>query len=96
MYLENSRGVVRFNHHIGNETQKTYNIYQLRVIIPEEVFDYLKNYCGIKGLFFVRQKRIPTILAQGLTIPIDPEARVPLIYYNSNDKEVYKNESFIS
>lgn len=95
-YLENSRGVIRFNHHIGNETQKTYNIYQLRVIIPEEVFDYLKNYCGIKGLFFVRQKRIPTILAQGLTVPIDPEARVPLIYYNSNDKEVYKNESFIS
>jgi hypothetical protein len=31
-------------------------------------------------MFFVRQKRMPTIMAQGLTIPLDPEARVPVIY----------------
>lgn len=115
-YLENARGVVRFaDFHDSSQgensseqnSQETNNviaddfIYQLGVIIPEDVISYLKNYCGIKGLFFVRQKRMPTILAQGLTLPIDPEARVPLIYTNSGlddgeIKEQFFIESFIS
>lgn len=93
-YLENSRGVVRFaDFKQRNEEQ----IYSLGITIPKDVLLYLKNYCGIKGLFFVRQKRMPTILAQGLTLPIDPESRVPLIYLNTIDsKEQFFIESFIS
>lgn len=96
-YLENARGVVRFaDFDSSNEEQ----IYSLGVVIPEDVLSYLKNYCGIKGLFFVRQKRMPTILAQGLTLPIDPEARVPLIYTNGTENgennEQFFIESFIS
>ncbi len=93
-YLENSRGVVRFaDFQQRNEEQ----IYSLGITIPKDVLLYLKNYCGIKGLFFVRQKRMPTILAQGLTLPIDPESRVPLIYLNTIDsKEQFFIESFIS
>jgi hypothetical protein len=48
----------------------------------------------VKGFFFVRQKRIPTILAQGLSIGIDTTSYVPIIY---NDKtNCYETESFIS
>jgi hypothetical protein len=33
------------------------------VKVPTEVSDYIKSLGSIKGFFFVRQKRIPTILA---------------------------------
>ena len=98
-YLENARGVVRFldnDKNNGNSQEENEKIYSLGVVIPEDVYSYLKNYCGIKGLFFVRQKRMPTILAQGLTIPIDPEARVPVIYYKEKNNNYYYEESFIS
>ena len=105
-YLENARGVVRFADFYNGGTFTDDQIYQLGIIIPEDVISYLKNYCKIKGLFFVRQKRIPTIMAQGLILPIDPEARVPLIYTNEANEatpgtagpieENFFEESFIS
>lgn len=96
--LENSRGVVRFADFSVKQGTAKDNIYQLGIVIPEDVISYLKDYCKIKGLFFVRQKRIPTILAQGLTLPIDPEARVPLLYASreSDGEEFFFTESFIS
>jgi hypothetical protein len=55
--LENSKGVVKI--------QSCENDYILRMNfhIPEEVLTYLKVVLKVKGLIFVRQKRIPTILA---------------------------------
>lgn len=48
----------------------------------------------VKGFFFVRQKRIPTILAQGLSIGIDTTSYVPIIYNDNTSR--YETESFIS
>lgn len=49
---------------------------------------------GVKGFFFVRQKRIPTTLAQGLSIGIDRGSYIPMLYDSSKGK--YFSESFLS
>lgn len=72
--LENSKGVVR----IEDNTSTGYSVYGVGLVIPMEVVDYLKE-LGIKGMFFVRQKRIPTILAQALTVGFDKNAGIPLL-----------------
>ena len=35
---------------------------------------------GIKGYFFVRQKRVPSILCQGMSISIDKTSHTPMLY----------------
>jgi len=40
---------------------------------------------GIRGYFFVRQKRIPTILCQMLTIGLEINAHLPALPVNTND-----------
>ena len=45
--------------------------------VDDDTLQELKKYA--KGYFFVRQKRIPTILTQAVAIGIDKEARTPTI-----------------
>lgn len=87
--LENSKGVVSLSAQIKKGVQ---NIYGLGIKTSNEVIDYLKNNLKIKGFFFVRQKRIPTILCQAYTIGIDPESKTPILPI-STDK--YLSERFI-
>lgn len=70
--MENVKGVVRFI-----PTKDTNTIYGLDIRVSDEVIQELKKY--VKGYFFVRQSRIPTILAQGITIGIDQNAFTPCI-----------------
>ena len=65
---------------VSNENIPGNYIYNLGVYIHEKLITELKKYC-VKGFFIVRQKRIPTILAQGFTMPWDKEAKVPIIEY---------------
>lgn len=74
--LENSKGVVRF---IKNADNSEYINY-IQVLVPTAVLKYLKDTYDIKGLFFVRQKRNPTLLAQAFTMSYDAEAQCPAIY----------------
>ena len=46
----------------------------------------LKEY-NIKGYFYVRQKRVPTVLCQGLCIGIDERSKTPILF-DSNFKKV--------
>ena len=46
----------------------------------------------VQGLFFVRQKRIPTILAQAYVLPRDEESQIPIIKFNGNN---YITERFL-
>ena len=52
-------------------------IYSFEFVINEQVRAELSKY--VRGFFFVRQTRMPLILAQGLTIGIDKESRTPTI-----------------
>ena len=70
--MENVKGVVRFI-----PTKDTNTIYGLDIRVSDEVIQELKKY--VKGYFFVRQSRIPTILTQGITIGIDQNAFTPCV-----------------
>lgn len=74
--LENSKGVVRFMKNTDNSEYINY----IQVLVPTVVLKYLKDTYDIKGLFFLRQKRNPTLLAQAFTMSYDSEAQCPAIY----------------
>ena len=70
--FENIKGVVSFN-----PTKDTNTIYSLDIRVDDDTVQELKKL--VRGYFFVRQTRIPTILAQGVTIGIDKESHTPTI-----------------
>lgn len=72
---ENVKGVCSFTPILQQKT--TPDIYYIKFYIPNDVRNELKKH--IKGYFFVRQPRIPLVLAQGLTLGIDKESRTPTI-----------------
>lgn len=65
--------------------------YEMR--LSDDVVSVLKKN-KIKGFFFVRQKRIPTILGQGLELGINKNSYLPMFYDSNTDK--YCIERFLS
>jgi hypothetical protein len=53
----------------------------------------LKN-CGVKGYFFVRQKRIPMTICQGVSIGVDKSSNIPCLYDSNINK--YVSEAFVN
>jgi hypothetical protein len=70
--MENVKGVVRFR-----PDKDTNTIYGIDIRVDNDTIQELKKY--VKGYFFVRQSRIPTILAQGITIGIDQNSFTPCV-----------------
>ena len=87
----NSKGVIK----LTGTKQKENTIYGIRFNVHKEVIEYLKT-LGITGLFFVRQKRIPTIIAQCMIMPMDRILEAPVISYKINDIVQYRCESFLN
>lgn len=79
--LENAKGVVRFTRNTSIDTEY---INYIQVLVPTVILKYLKETYNIKGLFFVRQKRNPTLLAEAFTMGYDSEAQCPVIHSNHN------------
>ena len=69
---ENVKGVVTFK-----SSKDTNTIYSIDFRVDDETIQELKKL--VRGYFFVRQTRIPTILAQGITMGIDKESHTPTI-----------------
>lgn len=85
--LENCKGVVSF------PTSSSNNIYGIKFCLPkdqEQIINKLKE-LNVRGYFFVRQKRIPTILCQSFTIGIDKQSHTPVIPF----KDSYIAECFL-
>ena len=62
----------------------------------EKIINFLKNNLNIRGLFFVRQKRIPNILTQCYLLPIDEVSGAPLIEISgTNNTYKYLYERFV-
>ena len=61
-----------------------------RMTISDEVKNELKQ-LGVKGLFFVRQKRLPFAICQGLSIGVDQNAHIPMLF----DGTTYFTEGFL-
>ena len=72
---ENVKGVCSFNPVLQFSADP--DIYYIDFYIPADVKLELKNY--VKGYFFVRQPRMPLVLAQGITLGVDKESRTPTI-----------------
>lgn len=90
---ENCKGVVRFPEKFDD---KIYGIsFDLLERDREDILTDLEN-LGIRGYFFVRQKRIPTILCQAMTIGVDKCSHTPVIPVKENEKWKYVAECFIS
>lgn len=97
-YLSNTKGVFKMpDYSVCNikdddlDLKEVHPIY-LKFKLPIDVRNELSKY-NIKGLFFVRQKRIPITIAQGFTVGIDPNSYCPMIY---EDNDHYIFESFVS
>lgn len=99
---ENDKGVFRINWK-GNQITAT-DTFALGIKMnfdgdieknKESVGDSLQEvleYCGIKGYFFVRQKRLATCLAQAITQGYDRQSHLPMLYANNQ----YITEGFLN
>ena len=74
---ENAKGVVQFTSRTSTLVDDPFPIVGVRIKANKLVIADLKNY--VKGFFFVRQKRMPLTLAQGIVIGLDNEARTPTL-----------------
>ena len=84
----NAKGVCYFN----ESTEDINTIFGIQFNIPEDTIKYLKEELGVRGLFFVRQKCVPNILAQCYIMPMDEQLEAPALYYNGE----YYTECFVS
>ena len=91
-YLDNSFGVFKtpFVPVIDYKNNKVTPLY-FKFEFSPEVIKELKEY-KVKGYFIVRQKRIPTIVAQGLSIGVDNSSYIPMIKYG----EQFETEGFLT
>ena len=73
---ENAKGVIQLSDSL-RQTDAPFPVFGINITAHYAIIDELKKYT--KGFFFVRQKRIPLTLAQGLVIGLDNESRTPTL-----------------
>lgn len=73
---ENAKGVIQLSS-VSSSDSNPFPVLGINITTHPSVIEELKNYC--KGFFFVRQKRIPLTLAQGIVVGLDKESRTPTI-----------------
>lgn len=95
-YFDNIMGVFKMPHNMQIWDHENSNVkpWGFQISFPDGLTKKLRS-MGIKGFFIVRQKRIPTILCQGLSIGVDRAGHVPIIPIYKNSKWNYITESFI-
>lgn len=76
---ENSAGVFNILHATGPITQDGVKPLAIQFSTEKSILTYLQN-IGVKGFFFVRQKRIPNILFQGITQGFQLNQEIPQLY----------------
>ena len=101
-YLDNTLGVFKNpsmtdGTAIQNYNDETVRPWYYQMVVSPEIIEELKK-LKVKGLFFVRQKRIPTILGQGLSIGIDGSSYIPMLKKGENNDgdSIYIAEGFIN
>ena len=87
----NGRGVCQLNYS-GEYSDSS--IFSIRFKVPKEVSKCLHEDLGIRGLFFVRQKCVPNILAQCYLLSMDELLEAPVLEEGAENKSYY-TECFI-
>ena len=97
-HLDNIMGVFKLpkNLQIYDHKKKETHPYGFKISFPEYLLTKLRS-MGVKGFFIVRQKRIPTILCQGLSVGVDRAGHVPTLPILDQNKNTFKyiTEGFI-
>ena len=88
----NARGVCQLNY---KEEYDDSTVFYVKFKIPKEVSKYLKENLNIRGFFFVRQKCVPTILAQCYLLSMDEELEAPVLEVGNTNKTYY-TECFVN
>ena len=70
---ENAKGVIQFT----KDSNNIFPIVGVNIKTSGKVIDELKKY--VKGFFFVRQKRMPLTLCQGVVVGLDNESKTPTL-----------------
>ena len=73
---ENAKGVIQLSNSFC-KVDAPFPVLGLEIRTMPEIIEELRNYT--KGFFFVRQKRIPLTLAQGIVVGLDKESRTPTL-----------------
>lgn len=104
-YLDNTMGVFKNPQTTSDDLIQSYDKHETtpwyyKINFSTDVLKELKKY-KVKGAFIVRQKRIPTIIGQGLSVGIDASSYIPTLWDNdfkNNDesKGAYVTESFLT
>ncbi len=104
-YLDNTMGVFKNSNITQTDTiydhdNKTITPWYYKISFSTDILAELKN-LKVKGAFIVRQKRIPTILGQGLSIGVDTTSYIPTIWDNNfknedGSKGAYITEGFLA
>ena len=96
-HLDNIMGVFKMpkDIQIYDHKAKETHPWGFEISFPEGLRERLRS-MGVKGFFIVRQKRIPTILCQGLSVGVDRAGHVPTIpILNKDNTFTYITEGFI-
>ena len=70
---ENAKGVISLSRNVATQ----FPVFGINITANSKIIKELKNY--VKGYFFVRQKRIPITMCQGIVIGLDNESKTPTI-----------------
>lgn len=73
---ENAKGVIQLDSEYYNEATP-FPVVGVNIRTNRRVIEKLREYT--KGFFFVRQKRIPLTLCQGIVVGLDNESRTPTL-----------------
>lgn len=88
----NAKGVCQFNY---SSDYSDSTIFSVKFKVPGKISKYLREDLGIRGLFFVRQKCVPNILAQCYLLPIDETLETPILETGLERSKSYYTECFV-
>ena len=89
----NSKGVCKFNYGQNYDDQ---TVFSVKFKVPEEVSKTLREDLGIRGLFFVRQKCTPNIIAQCYLLNMDETLEAPVLESGEGNNKKYFTECFVN
>ena len=73
---ENAKGVIQLSDEFY-DVNEPFPVVGIRINANKQVIEEIKKYA--KGFFFVRQKRMPLTLCQGIVVGLDNESRTPTL-----------------
>ena len=100
--LENAKGVFSIDEsmqYYESDSKYCHALISIKISLQEKDRDSIikkLQELGIRGFFFVRQKRIPTTLCEAYMIGVDKNSHTPVIPYSEEDKLQYIAEGFLN